>query len=118
MNRLAAAGFILVEAAVVVLAYFPCVPGFMAALLPAMGGALLYGFSKGGRHTLTTYRRACRQIEAHGELGAAFVRSQVTVDDENAYFQLQGVYLAAKKLGRVDEFRRLRRTFHCCIPNF
>ena len=87
-----------------------------------VGGAFLAGSNAFGVITEKFYRKTREHILEFGAIDPLFFQKTMEGWEDEKYYgycQLQGIFLAAKELNKVEEFRALKRE-HCknIIPNF
>jgi len=88
----------------------------------AVVSGAIAGYTSFGTSTGRMFRKIDRQIETDGCLNREYV-TKVMCQPENdcatGYCQIQGIYLAAKKHGKLAEFRKLQEKYSCNkIPHF
>jgi len=89
--------------------------------LTAIIGSFLIGFNTCGIDTYKSYKRTIKHIEQFGEIMPDFFIKYIGQDNGHfmGYCQLQGMYLAARKNGKLESFYRNRKEYSkCLIPNF
>lgn len=94
---------------------------FFLSIAATIVGAGLVGINADGRFTFKSYQRTKGHIEQFGEIKPEFFREYIK--DTNGricgYCDVQGIYLAARELNKLESFYKNRREqSKCIIPNF
>jgi hypothetical protein len=86
----------------------------------AIGGVMM-GFNTFGSSTYKSYKKTLKHIELCGEIRPDFFIEYLKYDNGRfiGYCQLQGMYLAARKYGKLESFfQNKRENTTNCVPNF
>lgn len=93
---------------------------------PEMGlaflGTVLLTHTEFGSKTVKLYDKTAKHIKKFDRIDKRFFDKIIPVNDItnnwDGYCQMQGVYLAARDYGKLDEFKEMRKKSSNVIPNF
>lgn len=78
-----------------------------------LGGAFILSGTDFGNETYRVYERTKEHIQKHERLDEEVVKLY-----SKFYCERQGVYMAAKELGHLDDYKKLMKGKKVTIPNF
>lgn len=80
--------------------------------LSMLVGCYLFGITGFGKDTYNAYKDTKEHIQEHEKLDERFV------NHHQVYCSRQGVYMAAKELGYLDDYKKAMKGKQGIIPNF